>query len=215
MRNELAIATVALFVTATQLEARLATTVTQFCEDRVCSTQDAKQAQRARPARNYRSTRRAVVPRAIAPEPSIGSSIIRSRKTGATAHVAPAHRAKFQAYLDDLENNGATIRFIGGIRRGPCWSGGLHPCGEAVDVCQLSRGSVDRRCNLPSRSVIASIAKRHGLFEGGQWCDHDYGHAQVRVTAGACGSNLYAAITKYKSGRKHKHFASYARERRY
>lgn len=126
------------------------------------------------------------------------SGLIRSHKTGATAHVAPAHAAKFQAYIDDLESHGAIIRFIGGYRRGPCWSGGLHPCGRAVDVCQLARGRVDRRCNLPSRQAIAAIAQRHGLFEGGQWCSSDYGHAQVGVTAGACGTNLYSAVRKFK-----------------
>lgn len=26
-----------------------------------------------------------------------------------------------------------------------------------------------------------------GLFEGGRWCNSDYGHAQVDVTAAACG----------------------------
>lgn len=140
-----------------------------------------------------------------APQTQAQSGLIRSHKTGATAHVAPAHAAKFQAYINDLEAQGASIRFIGGFRRGPCWSGGLHPCGRAVDVCQLARGRVDHRCHLPSRQAIAAIARRHGLFEGGQWCNSDYGHAQVGVTAGACGTNLYSAVQKFRA--KHQRLA--------
>jgi len=30
----------------------------------------------------------------------------------------------------------------------------------------------------------------HGLFEGGRWCNSDYGHAQVGVTAAACGDRF-------------------------
>lgn len=124
------------------------------------------------------------------------AGVIVSHKTGASARVGVAHAAKFQAYIDDLENNhGATIKFMGGIRRGRCSDAHLHPCGRAIDVCQLSRGRVDHRCHLPDRSSLAIIAKQHGLFEGGQWCHHDYGHAQVGVTAGACGST-YAARKK-------------------
>src|SRR6185312_2100684 len=33
-----------------------------------------------------------------------GAGIVRSAKTGATAHVAPSHAAAFQAYIDDLES---------------------------------------------------------------------------------------------------------------
>jgi len=123
---------------------------------------------------------------------NVADGIVRSRKTGATAHVSARYAPQFQAYIDDLENVGASVYFMGGIRRGHCWSGSLHPCGKALDVCQLSRGRVDGRCHLPNRSQIAVIAERHGLFEGGQWCNSDYGHAQVGVTAGACGTTLMA-----------------------
>lgn len=116
-----------------------------------------------------------------------------SHKTGARATVGAAYAAKFQAYIDDLEAGGAIIRFMGGVRRGRCSSYHLHPCGRALDVCQLSRGRVDPRCRLPDRSHIAAIAARHGLFEGGRWCHHDYGHAQVGTTAAACGERTYAA----------------------
>lgn len=133
--------------------------------------------------------------------PSYGSGIVRSGKTGATAHVSPRYAPEFQAYVDDLEANGATVRFMGGYRKGRCWSGGMHPCGKALDVCQLARGVVDRRCNLPNKGRMIEIARRHGLFEGGQWCSQDRGHAQVGVSAGACGSNLYAAVRKFKHRR--------------
>lgn len=107
-----------------------------------------------------------------------------SRKTQAKARVGCAHVAAFQAYVDDLEAGGAVVRFMGGVRRGKCWSGGLHPCGKALDVCQLSRGRVDPRCHLPGRREIADVAERHGLVEGGRWRHSDYGHAQVGGYAG-------------------------------
>ena len=119
-------------------------------------------------------------------------------KFGAKATVGDAYTAKFQAYIDDLESNGAVIRFMGGIRRGKCSSRHMHPCGRAIDICQLGRGRVDHRCKLPSRSVIAGIAARHGLFEGGQWCNNDYGHAQAGVSAAACGERTLAARSRNK-----------------
>lgn len=122
------------------------------------------------------------------------TATIVSHKTGATARVSASHAAKFQAYIDDLEaNSGSVIKFIGGTRRGRCSSSSMHPCGRAIDVCQLRRGVVDSSCNLPNRSAIAAIAARHGLFEGGQWCHSDYGHAQVGESAPACGERTLAA----------------------
>ena len=57
--------------------------------------------------------------------------IVVSRKTGARARVGIAHAARFQAYIDDLENNhGARILFMGGTRPGRCSSSGMHPCGR-------------------------------------------------------------------------------------
>jgi hypothetical protein len=115
------------------------------------------------------------------------AGIVVSSKTGARARVGVAHAARFQAYIDDLENNhGARVLFMGGIRPGHCSPASEHPCGKALDVCQLSRGVVDRRCNLPNRVALGKIAASHGLFEGGRWCNHDYGHAQIDVTAAAC-----------------------------
>jgi len=54
-----------------------------------------------------------------------------------------------------------------------------HPCGKALDVCQHRRGVVDPSCHLPGRAELGKIAASHGLFEGGRWCNSDYGHAQV------------------------------------
>jgi hypothetical protein len=115
-------------------------------------------------------------------------SLVVSRKTGARARVGVAHAARFQAYIDDLEtNHGARVLFMGGVRPGRCSPSSEHPCGKALDVGQLSRGVVDRHCNLPGRVTLGQVAAAHGLFEGGRWCNSDYGHAQVDVTAAGCG----------------------------
>jgi hypothetical protein len=115
------------------------------------------------------------------------SGLVISRKTGARARVGVAYAARFQAYIDDIENNhGARVLFMGGVRPGRCSPASEHPCGKALDVCQLRRGVVDQRCNLPGRVALGRIAASHGLFEGGRWCDSDYGHAQIDVTAAAC-----------------------------
>ena len=117
--------------------------------------------------------------------------LVISHKTGARASVNPAHTARFQSYIDDLENNhGARVLFMGGIRPGRCKPESQHPCGKALDICQLSRGRVDPRCNLPGRAMLAQIASAHGLFEGGRWCQSDYGHAQIGATAAACDGPL-------------------------
>src|SRR6478735_8635006 len=114
-----------------------------------------------------------------------------SHKTGARARVGVAYAARFQAYIDDLENNhGARVLFMNGIRPGRCAPASEHPCGKALDVCQRRRGVVDPRCNLPARVALGRIASVHGLFEGGRWCNSDYGHAQVGVTAAACGDRF-------------------------
>jgi hypothetical protein len=126
--------------------------------------------------------------------------IVTSHKTGARARVGIAYAARFQAYIDDLENNyGARILFMGGIRPGQCSIFSLHPCGKALDVCQLRRGVVDSRCQLPSRLTLAKVAASHGLFEGGRWCNSDYGHVQVSVTAGDCDDRRTRVVRQQKS----------------
>lgn len=115
--------------------------------------------------------------------------IVKSRKTGALARVGAAYAARFQAYIDDLETTyGARVLFMGGTRPGRCSRSSEHPCGKALDVCQYRRGVVDRRCNLPGRAALGKIAASHGLFEGGRWCNSDYGHVQIDITA-ACGES--------------------------
>jgi hypothetical protein len=147
------------------------------------------------PMANYRN-RRSKVQRTIATahrSPALDANgntvgVVISLKTGAHARVGIDYVARFQAYIDDLEtNHGARVLFMNGIRPGRCSIFSEHPCGKALDVCQLRRGVVDPRCNLPGRVALGQIAASHGLFEGGLWCDSDYGHAQIGVTAAACG----------------------------
>lgn len=117
---------------------------------------------------------------------------------GAHATVSSSYAGAFQAYINDLEANGARILFMGGNRAGYCSQRHKHSCGMALDVCQYSRGVVERKCNLPSRPEIARIAARHGLFEGGQWCSSDYGHAEAGGSA-ACGTRWASAGRHYRS----------------
>src|SRR5262245_16707456 len=85
--------------------------------------------------------------------------IVMADKTGARARVGVAYAARFQAYIDALEKNyGARVLFMGGIRPGRCAAESEHPCGKALDVCQMRRGVVDPRCNLPGRVVLGQIA---------------------------------------------------------
>jgi hypothetical protein len=120
-----------------------------------------------------------------------------SHKTGARARVGIAYASRFQAYIDDLENNhGARVLFMNGIRPGRCLPESQHPCGKALDVCQLGRGHVDPRCNLPGRATLGQVAAAHGLFEGGRWCQSDYGHVQASVTAAACGDDPFRIVRR-------------------
>ena len=128
------------------------------------------------------------------------AGVVISGKTGAGARVGIAYAARFQAYIDDLEtNHGARVLFMGGIRPGRCSISREHPCGKALDVCQLRHGAVDSRCNLPGRQVLGEVAAAYGLFESGRWCNSDYSHAQIGVTAAACGaSRPYRAEVKWR-----------------
>ena len=129
---------------------------------------------------------------------SIGSGVIRSHKTGATARVSPKAAPAMQAMLNDLEENyGAKIKFIGGYRAGTC-SGDTHYCllrhqhwfGYAMDVCQTDRGVVDPSCMLPEPAVFNKIARAHGLYEGSVWCNGDYGHVQF-LNSGGCNGTAH------------------------
>jgi hypothetical protein len=153
----------------------------------------------------------AAPPPVVAPLGIVTSpGVVTSHKTGARAHVGVAYAAKFQAYIDDLErNHGARVIFMGGIRPGHCASASLHPCGRALDVCQLSRGVVDSRCHLPPRQTLAQIAAAHGLFEGGRWCNSDYGHAQLGTTAADCGDRPTRIVRHMTSGARRASAHSY------
>ena len=105
---------------------------------------------------------------------------------GAIATVSPSHAAQFQSFINDLEAHGAHSRCMGGYRPGRCSQASKHPCGLALDLCQYSRGVVDRRCNLPGRAALSEIARAHGLFSGGDWCSSDYGHVEAGGSV-ACG----------------------------
>lgn len=96
-------------------------------------------------------------------------------KSGATAKVSPAHAAKFQSLINWLEGKGYRIRFMGGIRRGKCWPGGMHPCGAAIDINQTARGKVIGAFPPGTDAFARSI----GLVSGAGWCNQDRGHFQV------------------------------------
>jgi hypothetical protein len=118
-------------------------------------------------------------------------------KAGGRASVSPRYAARFQAFVNDLEAHGAVVKFMGGYRSGVCGQANKHPCGMALDVCQLSRGVVARGqvwggrkqpdCRLPDKAEMSAIARAHDLFSGGDWCrPDDYGHVEAGGSV-ACG----------------------------
>jgi len=134
------------------------------------------------------------------------AEIIRSKKTGVTAQVAQKYAAKFQAYIDAVEAEGAAIYYMTGFRKGRCAvPRNKHPCGMALDLCQDARGKVSRmrNCRLPPPKRLAAIAKKFGLIEGGTWCNSDYGHVEVRSArqAEGCRRNIYTAVARWKAKR--------------
>lgn len=113
---------------------------------------------------------------------NVPNYIVCSKKTGAWASVSPKYRDRFQNYIDALEQEGASVYYMGGIRGGTCViPQHKHPCGMALDVCQDRRDGVqkERFCNLPPRSKMMELARKEGLFEGGAWCLPDRGHVEV------------------------------------
>jgi hypothetical protein len=131
--------------------------------------------------------------------------IVRSKKTGATAHVAPRNRQAFQVLIDRLEYDyGAAVYYMGGWRAGSCSLASQHPCGGALDICQDSRGHVSgaRDCKLPPPAAFHALVRELGLYDGSVWCNGDYGHVQVK-DSGGCGlaahgwarGHYFAAIT--------------------
>lgn len=145
--------------------------------------------------------KRLVLALALTLTPAQGKSetvTIRS-SAGATARVAKSAASAFQSYIAALEKSGARILSLGGIRRGRCSiPRHKHPCGLALDVCQLSRGRVDDRCKLPPRSQAVAMAARTGLIEGGSWCNSDYGHVEVRTPGSADSCSKHPLLGKKK-----------------
>jgi hypothetical protein len=125
------------------------------------------------------------------PEPvahpfGLGAGMVVSR-SGARASVSASYASQFQGLINDLEAYGARITFMGGYRAGVCsLPAHKHPCGMALDICQLARGVVDGRCNLPNHQELSRLAQAHGLFSGGDWCNDDYGHVEAGGSV-ACG----------------------------
>ena len=132
---------------------------------------------------------------------------------GATARVAASAASKFQAYIRSLEQAGAKILFLGGVRSGSCSiPRSKHPCGLALDVCQTARGRVDARCRLPARQEVVKLAAAHGLIEGGAWCHHDYGHVEVRTARQGEACKHHPFLGKAKSLEDIKHTSLPSRE---
>ena len=92
----------------------------------------------------------------------------------AKAEVSERYRANFQALIDELESHGYRIDFMNGLGRpGHCDPPRYkHQCGWAIDINQTARGVVTRRYPVDA----SALARRHGLFSGGDWVDNDYGH---------------------------------------
>lgn len=105
--------------------------------------------------------------------PSNGAEIKSS--SGARANVSPSAAPKFQALVNWLDAHGYPIKFMGGYRPGKCWTGGMHPCGKAIDINQVARGRVVGR--LPAG--VDAFARTLGIVPGSGWCNQDQGHFQI------------------------------------
>jgi hypothetical protein len=94
--------------------------------------------------------------------------IVVSSKTGARARVGIAHAARFQAYINDLEKNyAARVLFMGGIRPGRCLPQSQHPCGKALDVCQLGWGRLIRAVICPIASPWVGLRPHTASLKAG------------------------------------------------
>lgn len=125
--------------------------------------------------------------------------LVVSRKTGAKTHVSSEYAGRFQALVDALEADGATIYTLGGLRGGHCSDGQQHACGKAMDVCQVSYGRVLAKCRLPSGTRLAQIARSVNLQSASEWCNPDTGHFQVTPTG------CHVDGTMIASARQHRH----------
>ena len=94
----------------------------------------------------------------------------------ATAEVSWRYVSNFQGLVDELERAGYRIDFMGGVRAGRCAPPERkHPCGMALDINQTAWGVVTKRFPMNA----GKLARRHGLFSGGNWAGNDYGHFEV------------------------------------
>jgi hypothetical protein len=98
----------------------------------------------------------------------------------------------FQAYIGDLEANMAAYvygrigRALLTFQRAPA---------EGSDVSGPARRGRPAMQSA-DRVTHGQVAAAHGLFEGGRWCNSDYGHAQVDVTAAGCGERRVRTVQR-------------------
>ncbi len=123
-----------------------------------------------------------------------GFAVIRAA-TGATAVVARDVADKFQALIRKLEDAGAVIKDMGGLRHTmiagtDTWS--KHSVGHAIDICQRARNVVDGRCRLPRNAT--QIAASVGLTHGAVWGNPDRGHFEARGSNPGHGGRRYASL---------------------
>ena len=160
---------------------------TQQAQPQAEQTQDPQQAkpQQQSESRRNKYSRRSNRSRSGKPhvlDANGNKGIVISHKTGARARVGVAYAARFQAYIDDLENNhGARVLFMNGIRPGRCSPASEHPCGKAwtcasVGAAWSIRAAICRRgsplvvlppCTAFSRvdagAIRTTVTRRSGL----------------------------------------------------
>jgi len=119
--------------------------------------------------------------------------------SGARASVSAQYAGKFQALITWLDNHGYKIRFMGGYRPGKCWSGGMHPCGKAIDINQTGRGRIV--ASFPAG--VDEYARTLGLVPGSGWCNQDRGHFQVGGHDGCFRAGKNNLFRRYAESRRH------------
>jgi hypothetical protein len=101
-------------------------------------------------------------------------------KAGGNARVDSSVKDSFVAFIEDFEEAGGTILFMGGWRsHGSCSRCLMHPRGLALDICQHARNVVDSRCRFPPNAT--ALADKHGLYHGAQWNNKDTGHFEIKM----------------------------------
>ena len=101
-------------------------------------------------------------------------------KAWGNAKVDSTVKNNFAAFIEDFEEAGGTILFMGGWRsHGSCSRCLMHPRGLALNICQHARNVVDSRCRFPRDAT--ALAEKHGLDHGAKWNNKDTGHFEVRL----------------------------------